>query len=109
MEIPASDSRWFSARILPYRTVDDVIDGVVITFMDTSDARRLEAQLRGSHARFGALLEHLPPGLAVVDGCGRALAREAVLEAIASAAPNDLATWRVVVTAGGEQTGGAAP
>jgi two-component system, chemotaxis family, CheB/CheR fusion protein len=99
-EVPTSDGRWFSARILPYRTVDDVIDGVVITFTDVTAAKRLEAELRASRARFGALLEQLPPGLAVVDGRGRPLAREAVLEAIASAAADDLASWRVVVTNG---------
>ncbi len=33
-QIPASEDRWFSVRILPYRRLDNVIDGVVITFVD---------------------------------------------------------------------------
>ena len=33
-EIHASDDSWFAVRILPYRTLENMIDGVVITFMD---------------------------------------------------------------------------
>ena len=38
-EIQTNDDRWHSMRILPYRTVENVIDGVVITFVDTSVLR----------------------------------------------------------------------
>ncbi|HEX9050294.1 MAG TPA: chemotaxis protein CheB [Anaeromyxobacter sp.] len=108
-EVSTSDGRWFSTRILPYRTVDDVIDGVVITFMDITAAKRLEAELRSSRERFGAFLERLPAGLAVVDGNGRALPRETVLEAITSARADDLASWRVVATDGDERSRGVPP
>ncbi len=37
-EVPGPDGRWFSVRVLPYRTVDNVIAGVVITFTDTTRA-----------------------------------------------------------------------
>ncbi len=45
--VSASDGRWFMVRIMPYRTVDDRIDGVVITFADITAAKMLEAKLRG--------------------------------------------------------------
>lgn len=45
--IGASDGRWFTVRIMPYRTLDDRIDGVVITFADITVAKALEAKLRG--------------------------------------------------------------
>lgn len=48
--IAAHDGRWFTVRIMPYRTLDDRIDGVVITFADITTAKTLEAQLRGKHA-----------------------------------------------------------
>ncbi|MFL5370407.1 MAG: CheR family methyltransferase, partial [Myxococcales bacterium] len=108
-EISTADGRWFSTRILPYRTLDDVTDGVVITFMDVTNAKRLEAELRESRERVGALLERLPAGLAVVDGNGRALPRDGVLQAITAAGGDDLATWRVVATSGDELHRGAAP
>ena len=47
-EQPAAtrDGRWFNVRVMPYRTMDDRIDGVVITFADVTAAKRLEAKLR---------------------------------------------------------------
>jgi chemotaxis methyl-accepting protein methylase/PAS domain-containing protein len=44
--IPSLDGRWFTVRIMPYRTLDDRIDGVVITFTDITKAKQLEAELR---------------------------------------------------------------
>jgi PAS domain-containing protein len=45
-EITASNNRWFRVRIMPYATQENVIDGVVITFTDISEAKLLESQLR---------------------------------------------------------------
>ena len=42
-----SDGRWFSVRIMPYRRLDNVIDGAVITFVDITAIKELEARLRG--------------------------------------------------------------
>jgi chemotaxis methyl-accepting protein methylase len=44
--IASHDGRWFTVRIMPYRTLDDRIDGVVITFWDISTAKALEAKLQ---------------------------------------------------------------
>jgi two-component system CheB/CheR fusion protein len=44
--VNARDGRWFTVRIMPYRTLDDRIDGVVITFADITVAKTLEAKLR---------------------------------------------------------------
>ena len=44
--ITTGDGRWFSVRIMPYRTMDNRIDGVVITFADITVAKKLEAKLR---------------------------------------------------------------
>ena len=54
--IAGGSARWYTIRIMPYRTQDDKIDGVVITFADITVAKTLEAKLR-----------HLP-GLPVGDG-----------------------------------------
>jgi two-component system CheB/CheR fusion protein len=54
--VNARDGRWFTVRIMPYRTLDDRIDGVVITFADITTAKTLEAQLRERHA---ALEKHV--------------------------------------------------
>jgi two-component system, chemotaxis family, CheB/CheR fusion protein len=43
--IPARDGRWYSVRIMPYRTFDDRIDGLVITFFNISDLMEVEIKL----------------------------------------------------------------
>jgi two-component system CheB/CheR fusion protein len=44
-QVSAKDGRWFSIRIMPYRTLDDKIDGVVITFFNISDLKEVEVKL----------------------------------------------------------------
>lgn len=46
LEVAAGDQRWYRVRIMPYRTLENMIDGVVITFIDITETKRLEAQLR---------------------------------------------------------------
>jgi two-component system, chemotaxis family, CheB/CheR fusion protein len=41
-QIPGKDGKWFSIRLMPYRTFDDRIDGLVITFIDISELKRVE-------------------------------------------------------------------
>jgi chemotaxis methyl-accepting protein methylase len=36
------DGHWYRVRIMPYRTQDNVIDGVVITFIDITEIKQLE-------------------------------------------------------------------
>jgi len=55
-QIFTSDGRWFSVRIMPYRTTEDVISGVVITFANITAAKTLEAELREENARLKRLL-----------------------------------------------------
>ncbi|WP_286351834.1 MULTISPECIES: chemotaxis protein CheB [Geobacter] len=56
-QIAATDGRWFTVRIMPYRTMEDVIGGVVITFADITAAKALEAELREENAKLKALFE----------------------------------------------------
>lgn len=45
-QILATDGRWFTIRIMPYRRLDNVIDGVVITLLDITATKELEQALR---------------------------------------------------------------
>ena len=40
-EVETEAGIWFARRILPYRTEDNAIEGVVITFTDVTDSRRV--------------------------------------------------------------------
>jgi two-component system CheB/CheR fusion protein len=44
-QIPTRDGRWFMVRIMPYRTVNNVIDGLVLTFVNVTELKLLEARL----------------------------------------------------------------
>ena len=50
-EVRSTGERWFTARIRPYRTVDNRIDGVVLTFTDVSKLKATEAHLRVVQAK----------------------------------------------------------
>ena len=45
-QITTTDGLWFMVRIKPYRTLSNVIQGVVITFIDITAAKELESRLR---------------------------------------------------------------
>jgi two-component system, chemotaxis family, CheB/CheR fusion protein len=47
-EIRSLNNLWYDMRMRPYRTVDNKIDGVVITFVDITERRRMEETLRES-------------------------------------------------------------
>lgn len=49
-EIKTTSDLWYTVRILPYRTYDDRIDGLVITFNDITKAKDLEIRLRETNA-----------------------------------------------------------
>ena len=46
VRVPTHDGRWLRVRTMPYRTQDNRIDGVVITFTDISVSKALETTLR---------------------------------------------------------------
>jgi two-component system, chemotaxis family, CheB/CheR fusion protein len=45
-EVHTGANGWYDVRLRPYRTIEDKIDGVVITFSDITDLHRMEEALR---------------------------------------------------------------
>ena len=45
-ENETNNGKWFSVKIMPYRTIDDHIDGLVLTFNDITKAKKLEIELK---------------------------------------------------------------
>ena len=45
-QIPTTDGHWYTVRIMPYRTLTNVIQGAVLTFVDITAAKELESRLR---------------------------------------------------------------
>jgi two-component system, chemotaxis family, CheB/CheR fusion protein len=51
VEVQTRTGAWYMMRILPYRTLDNVIEGAVITFVDISAAKRAQEALHEAHLR----------------------------------------------------------
>jgi two-component system CheB/CheR fusion protein len=49
-QLATRDGHWFLMRIMPYRTLENTIDGVVFTFVDITVSKKLEAELRRTQA-----------------------------------------------------------
>jgi two-component system CheB/CheR fusion protein len=49
-QVAARDGRWFTLRIVPYRTLDNKIDGLVLTLAEITASKTLEADLRLTQA-----------------------------------------------------------
>ena len=45
-EVRSESGQWYLARVLPYRTTEDRIDGAVLTFVDITGRRKAEAKMR---------------------------------------------------------------
>ncbi len=56
-EVQSRDGRWYFMRIRPYRTADNVIAGVMLTFNDITGQKEVQAQLSQAQAAAQAAAE----------------------------------------------------
>lgn len=67
-QIITNDDRWFSVRIIPYRRLDNVIDGVVLTLVDITETKNWNRRCGGgglSPYSEAAIKLALPPAAVV--------------------------------------------
>ncbi|HEX2083373.1 MAG TPA: CheR family methyltransferase, partial [Xanthomonadaceae bacterium] len=77
-EIRSTDGRWYVARVLPYRTIENRIDGAVLTFVDITSLRSAEAQIRLSADQIRASTEaQREPAIILLDAERRVVAWDA--------------------------------
>jgi two-component system, chemotaxis family, CheB/CheR fusion protein len=56
-EVASVEGGWYLMRLSPYRTTDDRIEGVVMTFLDISSRHRAEERLRMGEERLRLLID----------------------------------------------------
>ncbi len=63
-DVRSQDGRWYLLRIHPYRTKDNYIKGIVITFIDITEKKATEEALTESENMYRAFFRNLPHELA---------------------------------------------
>ncbi|MEQ8406390.1 MAG: chemotaxis protein CheB [Oceanicaulis sp.] len=66
-ELRTKEGRWFMMRVRPYRTMEDRIDGAVVSFVEISRRREMERQLKESELRYRSLYNAMDQGYCVVE------------------------------------------
>ena len=66
-EIVTRDRQTYLAKFSPYRTEEDRIDGVIITFIKITEIKRAESDLRESYERTSEILESVNDYFYAVD------------------------------------------
>ena len=66
-EVAAENGRTYARRALPYRTADNRIDGVVVTFVDVSDRKRAEDEVAAAREYAESIVQTLHEPLLVLN------------------------------------------
>ena len=67
-EVQNKEGTWFSIRTLPYRTVENVIDGVVVSFVDITALKEVEKLADDARAFAETITDTIREALLVLDG-----------------------------------------
>lgn len=67
LEVKDREGRWRLLRIRPYRTVDNKIEGVVLTLVDVDELRRVQQNLREARDFSQAVVESSQVPLAILN------------------------------------------
>ncbi|SPJ13713.1 putative PAS/PAC sensor protein [Syntrophobacter sp. SbD2] len=67
-EVQNKEGTWFSIRTLPYRTVENVIDGVVVSFVDITALKEVEKLAADARAFAETITDTIREALLVLDG-----------------------------------------
>ena len=66
-EVEADNGAWYTRRILPYRTHDDQVAGVVVTFADISERKTAERAIEAARSYSDSIIDTISQPLIVLD------------------------------------------
>jgi len=67
-QVQTVNHEWFLVRILPYRTQENVIDGVVLTFTDITSLKTVEAEAQSARDYAQSIVDTVREPLIVLNG-----------------------------------------
>ncbi len=65
VDVQTTSGAWYTMRIRPYRTLHNVIEGAVISYVDITDVKRTQDALQKSEAKFRGLFENTVSAVAL--------------------------------------------
>lgn len=71
--VSTRDGRWFNIRIMPYRTFEDKIDGLVITFIDITKSKLLEDAFQRSQMMLQSFIQAVPSVIMALSSDGNVI------------------------------------
>ncbi|MHB1356970.1 MAG: chemotaxis protein CheB [Anaerolineae bacterium] len=76
VEVQTTDGNWYTLRILPYRTLENAIEGAVVTFVDITELKRIAGSLAqaNSLSRLAVVVRDAHDAIMVQDLGGRIMA-----------------------------------
>ena len=76
VEVKTKDGKWYAMRIQPYRTLDNVIEGAVISFVDISEVVKIREALKKANELYhmAVIVRDINDAVTLQDLDGRTLA-----------------------------------
>lgn len=68
LDVQSLEGKWYNMIIQPYRTIENVIEGTVITFVDITEAKNAKELLAISEVSYRTLFETTGEGIIIIDG-----------------------------------------
>lgn len=68
IQVQTTTENWFNMRIFPYRTIENVIDGVVITFSEITKSKLMEESLIKDNSFTLSVISTVREPMVVLDG-----------------------------------------
>lgn len=109
MEVLTREANWFAINIQPYRTLDNVIEGAVLSFVDITQTVKARDALRLVEKRYHAVVSALSEGILARTRDGELIAANPSAECLLGVASGQLSEnvsfnprWQVIHEDGSE-------
>lgn len=109
VEVRSKSGSWYLMRIRPYRTLENVIEGAVITFTDVTELRRIQDERREADVKFRVLFESMPQAALFFDSQGAIAGLNAAAAKLLGLSPERATqlvegklSWKLLETSGNE-------